>query len=80
LRFAPVLPSAWEGFALDYRHRDTLYRITVHQCPAGVPPSVSVDGVEQTDGRIALADDGVEHAVEIRHPRAEPRGSLPMSP
>ncbi len=79
LRFAPVLPREWEGFALDYRYRQTLYRINVRQLPAGLPSSVSVDGVEQTDGRVPLVDDQVEHAVEIRHPRPDPAQLAKMS-
>ncbi|HUH30160.1 MAG TPA: glycosyl hydrolase family 65 protein, partial [Rhodanobacter sp.] len=70
LRFAPVLPPQWDGFAMDYRYRDTLYRINVEQVDAGSASRVSLDGVVQTDGRIALIDDGVEHGVEIAHPRS----------
>jgi len=70
LRLAPLLPPAWDGFELDYRHRGTPYRIRVRQCAAGTPGSVRLDGVEQADGHIPLVDDGIEHQVEVEHPRA----------
>lgn len=65
LRFAPVLPADWDGFTLNYRYRDTLYRINLQQ---GNASSVWLDGVVQPDGRITLLDDGQEHRVEINHP------------
>jgi len=71
LRFAPVLPVEWEGFSLDYRHHDTLYRINLRQSDVGTVSTVWLDGVAQVDGCIALVDDGVEHSVELNHPRAE---------
>src|SRR3546814_11352668 len=38
LRFAPVLPPEWDGFRMDYRHRDTLYRIDLRQSAPGPVP------------------------------------------
>ena len=70
LRFAPVLPQDWEGFSMDYRHRDTLYRIELLQSDAGTAPVLWLDGEVQADGRIPLADDGAEHNVQLNHPRA----------
>jgi len=69
LRFAPVLPAEWEGFTLDYRHRDTLYRIELRQRDAGTSPAVRLDGELRADDRIPLLDDGVEHHVELDWPR-----------
>ncbi|WP_449429625.1 GH36-type glycosyl hydrolase domain-containing protein [Rhodanobacter umsongensis] len=69
LRFAPVLPEDWDGFTMDYRHRDTLYRIHLRQSAAGTLGMVWLDGVAQADGCIALADDGAEHSVELNCPR-----------
>ena len=69
LRFAPVLPPEWEGFAVDYRHRDTLYRIHLRQSGAGTTSTVWLDGVAQADGGIPLTDDGAEHSVELNWPR-----------
>ncbi|WP_426701354.1 GH36-type glycosyl hydrolase domain-containing protein [Rhodanobacter sp. Col0626] len=69
LRFAPVLPAEWDGFSLDYRHRDTLYRINLRQSDAGTASAVWLDGVAQADGFIPLVDDGMEHTVELNWPR-----------
>jgi Cellobiose phosphorylase len=69
LRFAPVLPPEWDGYAMDYRHGDTLYRIAVHQVGSELPAVLTVDGVTRPDGVIALVDDGAEHRVEIHWPR-----------
>ncbi len=69
LRFAPVLPPEWEGYSVDYRHHDTLYRITLHQSDAGTPSTLWLDGEVQADGGIPLADDGAEHSVELNWPR-----------
>jgi cellobiose phosphorylase len=69
LRFAPVLPDDWDGFSLDYRHRNTLYRITLRQSLAGTTSRVRLDGIAQPDGYVTLVDDGVDHIVELNHPR-----------
>jgi cellobiose phosphorylase len=71
LRFAPVLPPEWDGFRMDYRHRDTLYRIDLRQSEPGTAPALWLDGELQPDGQITLADDGVQHEVELNWPRAE---------
>ncbi|CAM5299590.1 Cyclic beta 1-2 glucan synthetase OS=Rhodanobacter lindaniclasticus OX=75310 GN=B1991_15675 PE=4 SV=1 [Rhodanobacter lindaniclasticus] len=69
LRFAPVLPAGWEGFSLDYRHRDTVYRIELRQSNAGTASTVWLDGQMRADGLIPLADDGAEHSVKLNWPR-----------
>ena len=70
LRFAPCIPAGWESFRLRYRYRQTTYQITVVQGRADAAPRITVDGVEQRDGVIALVDDGVEHAAEVTVRRA----------
>ena len=74
LRFVPVLPHDWDGFSMSYRHRDTWYRIELRQSAAGTPRALWLDGVEQPGCRIPLHDDGIEHSVQLNHPRggAEP--------
>jgi len=71
---ASIVPDTfsaeWDGFSLDYRHRDTPYRINLRQSDAGTLSTVWLDGVVQADGCITLVDDGVEHCVELNHPRA----------
>lgn len=52
---------------MNYRYRDTLYKIVVTQSSAddGMTANVKVDGVLQMDGMIRLVDDKREHGVEI---------------
>jgi cellobiose phosphorylase len=69
LTLAPVLPADWPAFTLDYRYRDTLYRIDVRQIDAEHAPPLLLDGEPQATPDIALVDDGLEHSVEIRLPR-----------
>ena len=67
LRIAPVLPADWRSFRLDYRYRDTVYRISVLQSDAiGDRSQFSLDGTVQEQQSIVLIDDGLEHQVEIR--------------
>ena len=68
----PCLPAAWTGFSLTYRYRETDYRITVVQMPAGEGAAgVTVDGVAQGGGAIRLVDDRQAHVAEVRvHARA----------
>jgi cellobiose phosphorylase len=72
LRFAPCLPSDWETFKLHYRYRETVYHIVVFQT-ADNKAGVTVDGVEQKGEVVHLVDDRLEHAVEVRIPRAQNR-------
>ena len=39
LRFLPCLPADWEEFKLNYRFRETMYRIAVFQTQAPRPRS-----------------------------------------
>ena len=67
LRFAPCFPPEWQDFKLRYRHRDTLYRITVSRARSEEDETgVTVDGVRQPGGTIPLVDDRREHLVEVR--------------
>ena len=71
LHFAPCIPPDWPGFAIHYRYRETVYRISVVQSRAldGEPirkMSVVVDGVLRADAAVTLVDDRREHAVEVR--------------
>ena len=65
LRFAPCLPADWETFKVHYRHRETVYHITVLQAGNGRTSRVTVDDVEQPSGAIPLVDDRQEHAVVV---------------
>jgi cellobiose phosphorylase len=75
LYVTPCLPPDWDSYRMDYRYRNTLYKIVVKQnTAAGASMQVIVDGIAQADAAIALADDKHEHAVEIiLHPQADQR-------
>lgn len=65
LRFAPCIPAEWESFKVHYRHRDTMYHITIHQKNIAGELTVSVDGIKQEGNVVSLADDATEHFVEV---------------
>ena len=66
LRFAPCMPVDWERFKAHYRHRETVYHISVLQTRSGNSGmSVTVDGVERPDQAIPLVDDHKDHLVEV---------------
>ena len=69
LQIAPCIPSNWDEFRIDYRHGDSLYRVTVKN-PEGLcrgVSDVSLDGVQLSgDLLVPLSDDGQEHIVEVR--------------
>ena len=64
LLIRPCLPVAWKGYHVDYRFRETTYRIDIDST-GGAAPSVTVDGERQPGGSIALVDDGRAHAVRV---------------
>jgi cellobiose phosphorylase len=67
LYFKPCLPAEWSKFKIKYRHGETTYDITVTQAVGDEGnESLTIDGVRQQDLTIALADDRVQHAVEVR--------------
>jgi len=79
MQFSPCLPDAWSDVSLRYRYRDTVYRIAIVQAPGQDASARSVqvwlDGVEQSEGAIPLADDQQQHIVEVRV-RRDPLASI----
>ncbi len=67
LSFTPCLPPEWDGFAVRYRFRETMYHIKVGQRRAGEVEAmtVSLDGVLREGKEIPLVDDRSEHFVEV---------------
>ena len=66
LRFSPCLPMDWKDFKLHYRHRETMYHVTVSQTETADPkPTVWVDGELQADHAMPLVNDLIEHAVQV---------------
>jgi len=64
LLIRPCLPVEWKGYHVDYRFRETTYRIDIDSTGAAAP-SVTVDGERQPGGSIPLVDDGRAHAVRV---------------
>ena len=77
LHIAPCIPADWDFYKIHYRHRETVYHITVHRVgeKAEQPLRVLVDGVVidgpgvdgngRTQGTIPLQDDRQEHQVMV---------------
>jgi len=68
LQLTPRLPATWSGFAFDYRHGAGLWRVEVQTETGLEAPQLTIDGERAPDSRIALRDDGAEHAVLLRVP------------
>jgi cellobiose phosphorylase len=67
LVLAPCLPADWPGYTLDYRYRETPYRIEVTQAGSDAGRiEVVLDGRLQADGAVPLRDDGEPHRVSVR--------------
>ncbi len=64
----PSLPTAWGGFTFTYRHGTSAWRVQVQRDAAVDAPQLSVDGELSHTIRLALRDDGVDHAVVLRVP------------
>jgi cyclic beta-1,2-glucan synthetase len=68
LRLDPVIPAAWPGFSLRYRHGETIYHVAVENpegCEHGVA-WVEMDGHRMPDGVIVLEQGLVQHQVRVR--------------
>ncbi|HMI67902.1 MAG TPA: protein ndvB, partial [Cyclobacteriaceae bacterium] len=63
LRIEPCVPEDWKTFTISYRYKQTPYSIEVTQARIDEEGYITVDGVEQADGAIHLADDRVAHKV-----------------
>jgi len=66
LRIEPCVPEDWKTFTISYRYKQTPYSIEVTQARIDEEGYITVDGVEQEDGAIHLADDRVAHKVRVR--------------
>ena len=67
LRMTPCCPEDWSSFELNYRWRDTLYRIEVHPSSVDVTGSGwALDGVACAACAVTLVDDRRQHEVTVR--------------
>jgi len=65
LTVTPCMPDAWTTYAMNYRYRETEYRIVVTRGGEGAIGGVVVDGVAQVGGAILLVEDGIEIEVGV---------------
>ncbi|BEU78534.1 hypothetical protein EAG21025_18470 [Enterobacter asburiae] len=59
----PCYQQEWESFSLTYQHDESYYEITITRGNGGY--QVILDGIELSDDRIPLKQDGQRHIVEI---------------
>lgn len=64
LHLEPMLPDNWEGFSVEYRHRSTLYKITIKRVSDQV--GLWVDDIKLPENVISLQDDGQTHQVTFK--------------
>src|SRR5688572_33058242 len=58
-------PNAWNEYLIEYRYGSSVYVITIRRVMEPDEAMVTVDGVQQPGGVIALVDDGVRHEVQV---------------
>jgi cellobiose phosphorylase len=66
LRVTPRFPAGWNSYKIHYRHRQTVYHITINRLPADGTGEFFLDGQTLADETIPLTDDHIEHFVELR--------------
>jgi cyclic beta-1,2-glucan synthetase len=68
LHFRPHVPASWNSFSIQYRYRQTVYRILLVSSGGNWEnaPAVFIDGKEQPGSFVAMVDDRKEHNVEVR--------------
>ncbi len=67
LHIAPCVPSDWAGYKITYMHGDTRYDLAISRSQ-DAQLRITVDGVEQSDRTITLAQDGKTRAVAVLLP------------
>jgi cyclic beta-1,2-glucan synthetase len=68
LTIRPVIPAAWPGFSLRYRHGEALYDIQVEN-PQGCQQGIAwmeLDGKRLDDQTILLEKTFIEHRLKVR--------------
>ena len=63
------MPQHWTGYAVDYRFRDTTYRLQV-ELADDAPTAIVLDGRAWAGAAVPLVDDGKPHTVRVRTPRS----------
>ena len=66
LVLTPCLPKDWSSYRMQYRYRETIYKINVERSKVHMTENkIMLDGIEQADGIIPLLDDKIEHEVSV---------------
>jgi cellobiose phosphorylase len=68
LRLTPRLPKSWKTCKIHYRHRQTVYHITITRFGAdwAGADQLFLDGQELAAKTVPLVDDRCEHSVELK--------------
>jgi hypothetical protein len=63
------LPKDWPSIRINYRYRQTIYRITIDRAADSSQPSTQIvaDGRLLTGDNLPLVDDQAEHNVEVKY-------------
>ena len=64
LHIKPCIPTDWQGYAVDYRAGETVYRIKIMQ-HANAKNELRLDGVLHAENSFGVVEDGMEHSVEV---------------
>ncbi len=64
LHLTPILPDDWDGFNLDYRFGNTMYKISISRTEGN--GELLLDNVALSENVISLVDDGKIHQVKLK--------------
>ena len=66
LYIEPCIPSDWVSFKVNYKYRETLYKITVNQVYENNSKMIIIiDNIDSLNNFIHLVDDNQTHLVEV---------------
>ncbi|MCZ8014356.1 MAG: cyclic beta 1-2 glucan synthetase [Limnobacter sp.] len=66
LRVEPCVPADWTAYSIDYRYRETTYRLQIEVLDEAAALLIELDGIAVEGVGIPLVDDGLPHKVLIR--------------
>ncbi len=64
LVLSPCLPNEWQRYKISYRFGTSLYAISI-ELQDSAPSQLTMDGIELTELRVPLVDDGGTHHVRL---------------
>jgi cellobiose phosphorylase len=67
LYIKPCLPADWKSYKVQYRYRETIYKINITQVHgADIEAGLIADGIRNDDNAISLIDDRQLHSIEVK--------------